>query len=215
MSDSESGPRRESRVRTARMEALSDGVFAIAITLLVLDLVVPEGSDDLLHALVHEWPTFLAYLVSFATIGAAWFAHTVISEFLTGATATLMRLNLFLLFAVSLLPFPTKLVATYISSDSNERVAVTLYGLCLLLMIAMISALWRYSESAGLITPDLTDEDRNYLRDRLLPGLAGYVVLILVGLVLPLVAVIGYLLIAVFLILPFLLLPFLRRSRQR
>jgi uncharacterized membrane protein len=93
------------------MEAFSDGVFAIAITLLVLEIGVPSGAgDDLLRALTDEWPSYLAYLVSFSTIGAVWFAHTVITEYLGRANSTLIRLNLLLLMVVSFLPFPTRLL---------------------------------------------------------------------------------------------------------
>jgi uncharacterized membrane protein len=88
------------------MEAFSDGVFAIAITLLVLELAVPSGSeDDLLDAVLNQWPSYLAYLVSFASIGAVWLEHTVITEFLDHATSVLIRLNLLLLMVVSFLPF--------------------------------------------------------------------------------------------------------------
>jgi hypothetical protein len=73
------------------MEAFSDGVFAIAVTLLVLEIAVPAGSgDDLLGALGDQWPSYLGYLVSFATIGAVWFAHTVITEYMTMPTRCLM-----------------------------------------------------------------------------------------------------------------------------
>ena len=96
------------------MEAFSDGVFAIAITLLVLEIGVPAGSeDDLLGALVEEWPSYLAYVVSFATIGAVWFSHNVITEYLDHADSILLRLNLLLLALVSFLPFPTRLLAEY------------------------------------------------------------------------------------------------------
>lgn len=68
--------------RTTRMEAFGDGVFAIAITLLVLEIGIPTGSeDDLLSAVLAQWPSYLAYLVSFSTIGAVWLEHTVITEF--------------------------------------------------------------------------------------------------------------------------------------
>jgi TMEM175 potassium channel family protein len=64
------------------MEAFSDGVFAIAITLLVLEIAVSAGSEaDLLGAVLDQWPSYLAYLVSFSTIGAIWLEHTVITEF--------------------------------------------------------------------------------------------------------------------------------------
>jgi len=116
------------------MEAFSDGVFAIAITLLVLEIAVPSGSEaHLLGAVLGQWPSYLAYLVSFSTIGAVWLEHTVITEFLESATSTLIRLNLLLLLVVSFLPFPTKLLGEYIGEDAPERVAVTIYGLNLLL----------------------------------------------------------------------------------
>ena len=76
-------------MRTGRLEAFSDGVFAIAITLLVLEIAVPAGSDeDLVDALVEMWPT------CFSTIGAVWFGHTVITEYLDHADSVLIRLNL-------------------------------------------------------------------------------------------------------------------------
>ena len=93
------------------MEAFSDGVFAIAITLLILEIAVPAGSEeDLWGALGDLWPSYLAYLVSFATVGAVWIAHTVITEYLDHADSVLLRLNLLLLVLISFLPFPTKLL---------------------------------------------------------------------------------------------------------
>jgi hypothetical protein len=98
-------------------EPVTDVVFAIAITLLVLEIGVPAGSEkDLLHALVEEWPAYLGYVVSFATIGAVWFSHTVITEYLDHADSVLIRLNLLLLLVVSFLPFPTRLLAEYTRS---------------------------------------------------------------------------------------------------
>ena len=87
MSEHNDPPRSLRRYRTTRMEAFSDGVFAIAITLLVLEIAVPAGSSgDLLAAVIDEWPAYLAYLVSFATIGAIWLAHTAVTEHLESAT---------------------------------------------------------------------------------------------------------------------------------
>jgi uncharacterized membrane protein len=109
------------------LEAFSDGVFAIAITLLVLEIAVPAGSEeDLLGAVLHEWPSYLAYLVSFSTVGAVWIGHAVITEFVERATPLLIRLNLVLLMVVS---FPTRLLAEYIGEDAPQRVAATIYGL--------------------------------------------------------------------------------------
>jgi uncharacterized membrane protein len=111
-------PPRRRAIATGRLEAFSDGVFAIAITLLVLDLAVPAVSDDdLLRSLADQWPSYVAYVASFSTIGAVWLAHSVITEYLDLADATLIRLNLLLLLAVSFLPFPTRLLAEYVGHD--------------------------------------------------------------------------------------------------
>jgi TMEM175 potassium channel family protein len=186
------------------MEAFSDGVFAIAITLLVLEIAVPAGSEaDLLGAVLDQWPSYLAYLVSFSTIGAIWLEHTVITEFLERATSVFIRLNLLLLVVVSFLPFPTKLLGEYVGEEAPARVAVTIYGLNLFLASALVSLLWRYAVREGLIRPDVADSDVKMITNRLTPGLAGYVVMIVLGLFLPVVAVLGYLIIAVYIIFPF------------
>ncbi|HUV49223.1 MAG TPA: TMEM175 family protein [Actinomycetes bacterium] len=190
--------------RTDRMEAFSDGVFAIAITLLILEIAVPAGSeDDLLKALTEEWPAYLAYLVSFATIGAVWLAHTVITEYLDHATSLLMRLNLLLLLVVAFLPFPTKMLGEFMGEEGAERVAATVFGINLLLCMALVSVLWRYAVKEDLVTPDLADEDVQTLTKRLTPTLAVYVLLIALGLFVPFAAVAGYLLLALFVIIPF------------
>jgi uncharacterized membrane protein len=199
--------------RTGRMEAFSDGVFAIAITLLILEIAVPAGSEaDLWGALGDLWPSYLAYLVSFATVGAVWIAHTVITEYLHHADSVLLRLNLLLLLVIAFLPFPTKLLAEFIHESEPVRVAVTVYGVTLLLAMVMASTVWRYAARAGLIEPDLADDDVKTLTKRLTPTLGVYVVMILVGLFLPLVAVFGYLVLALFILIPF---GALRRRQDR
>jgi uncharacterized membrane protein len=108
-------------------------VFAIAITLLVLEISVPPGSEGhLLRALLDQWPSYLAYAVSFATIGGVWVAHNVITEYLHQVDPMVIRLNLVRLMAVSLLPFRTRLLAEHIGEAGARRVAVTVYGPTLL-----------------------------------------------------------------------------------
>ena len=92
-------------VRTTRLEAFSDGVFAIAITLLVLDLVI-EPSGTPWERAAGAWPFYLAYVVSFLTIGAAWLGHTAITDRLAAADFVLLKINLLLLLVVAVLPFP-------------------------------------------------------------------------------------------------------------
>ena len=92
---------------TGRIEAFSDGVFAIAITLLVLEISVPESDfEDLWKGIADQWPSYLGYATSFLTIGALWFIHHGIFRRLASADAMVMRLNILLLMLVSFLPFP-------------------------------------------------------------------------------------------------------------
>ena len=196
-------PRRRG-FRTGRLEAFSDGVFAIAVTLLVLDIAVSANAGHhLLRSIIDLWPAYLAYVVSFSTIGAAWLAHNAITEYLDRADAAFVRLNLLLLLFVSFLPFPTRLLADYIGEVSPERVAATFYGISLLLTTTMLLVLWRYAVWAHLVRPDLADEEIELLTQRLTPGLSAYLVLIVSGLFFPVVAVIGYLGIALYYIIPF------------
>jgi len=185
------------------MEALSDGVFAFAVTVLVLDIAVPQGAltqSDLLVALGGEWRSYLSYLVSFATIGAIWLAHSDITDYIARANALLIRLNLVLLLTVSLIPFSTRLLAEYLGRSGPERVAVTIYGINLLATGVLLSVLIRYATGAGLVRPGVRDEEALMLTKRLTPMLGAYVVLIAVGLVLPTVAIVGYFAIALYLI---------------
>ena len=125
----------DTTLRTGRLEAFSDGVFAIAITLLVLEISLPEDAgDDLLAAFLDQWPSYLAYLVSFATIGMTWLRHSTITHYLHGVDTMFVRLNLLLLMLVSFLPFPTGLVAEHIHDVEAERVAATILGINMLLV---------------------------------------------------------------------------------
>jgi TMEM175 potassium channel family protein len=113
------------------MEAFSDGVFAFAATLLVIDLAIhPPGSP--LDQVLHAWPSYVAYLISFLTIGAAWLAHTAMTDRLERTDSIFLRLNLLLLLVVTFLPFPTGLVGDALREPGSERVFVTMYGLTLL-----------------------------------------------------------------------------------
>ena len=207
------GPKRRG-LRTGRLEAFSDGVFAIAITLLVLDIAVPAGaSAHLLRSVAHLWPSYLAYVVSFSTIGAIWLGHNAITEYLEFADAGFVRLNLLLLLVVAFLPFPTKLFADFIGEDQPERIATNIYGISLLVTSFLLLLLWRYAVHMRLVRPDADDEDIELLTRRLMPGLVAYLVLIVAGLFVPVVAAVGYLAVALFFILPFR--PIIRLHRRR
>jgi uncharacterized membrane protein len=191
-------------LRTGRLEAFSDGVFAIAITLLVLDIAIPASAEaHLLRSVADLWPSYLGYVVSVSTIGAMWLGHVAITEYLERTDVGFVRLNLLLLLVIAFLPFPTRLFADYIGKDSPERVAATVYGLSLLLASTLLLVLWRYAIRNRLVRPDAADEEVQFLTNRLTPGLAGYLVLIIAGLFVPVVAVIGYLAVALYYIIPF------------
>ena len=111
-----------------RLESFSDGVFGFAATLLVADIALhPPGSA--LEQVLRAWPSYLAYVVSFLTIGAAWLAHTALTDRLARADRILLRLNLLVLLVVVFLPFPTRLVAGAAHHTGSERVFVTMLGL--------------------------------------------------------------------------------------
>ena len=204
MTDTEpAGRRRRFSLRTSRMEALSDGIFAIAATLLVLDLAIPKVSSDVGRSLLEQWPTYLAYLVSFATIGNAWLNHSVITEYLERADAILLRLNLLLLFFVSVLPYPTHMLAEYIHSENAERVAVTIYGLNLLAISGFTSLIWHYAVSERLVRQDNKEDEVRAISRKLDPSLVSYAAVIGLGLWQPKIAVVLYLVIALFMIIPF------------
>jgi uncharacterized membrane protein len=125
-----------------RVEAFSDGVFAIAITLLVLDLKV-SGEGSLLHQLLHAWPRYFAYVVSFLTIGIMWMNHHTILGHVKRVDRPLLVLNLLLLMGIVAIPFPTTLVAEHLT-DADGKVATVTYGLVMIAISAGFAALWVY-----------------------------------------------------------------------
>jgi uncharacterized membrane protein len=187
---------------SARLEAFSDGVFSIAATLLVLDIALrPPGTA--LEQVLHAWPAYLAYVVSFLTIGAAWLAHTALTDRLTRADSLLLRINLLVLLAVAFLPFPTKLVADALDNGKGERVFVTLYGLTLMAIHLLTFALYKYAHRAQLFATDTDTADSQTESPKVLSVAISYVVAIAVGLALPGLAIAAYFGIAIYLIVPF------------
>jgi uncharacterized membrane protein len=186
-----------------RLEALSDGVFAIAITLLVLELAVEPGAEeDALRSILEQWPSYLAYVTSFLTIGVVWTAHSTITRHLSAADATLYRLNLLVLLFASFLPFPTKLVSEFIDDEDAERVAVVFYGLTLLALVVALTLLLRYAFEQRELLKDDVDEETAAAAALYRPSYVFYAVAIAIGLVLPVLAVGLYLAIALYLGVP-------------
>ena len=145
---------------TARLEAFSDGVFAIAITLLILEIHVPtvdqvEGSAGLSSALLDLWPSYFGYLVSFLVIGIMWINHHNIFKFFRGVDHWLLAINLALLLCISFIPFPTALLAEHITHP-DERTATVLYAAVFFVTALVFNALWRYPtrRAPWLLEPD-------------------------------------------------------------
>jgi uncharacterized membrane protein len=131
---------------TSRVEAFSDGVFAIAITLLVLDLKVPRGPEPLARQLLDQWPTYAAFLTSFGTIGIMWLNHHRLFSLMHRVDHLLLVLNGLLLLGVTVTPFPTSLVADHIGHP-GARLAAGVYSGIFVVIAIFFNALWRYASS--------------------------------------------------------------------
>ena len=170
---------------TNRLEAFSDGVFAIAITLLVLELNVPTG-EDLWHELGDEWPSFAAFLVSFWVIGIIWVNHHGVLDHLALADRGVLYLNLLLLLSVVFIPFPTALLAEHLKSGADEQAAAVVYSASFFLMGASFGFLWTYiTRRRELLGVELTDEQVRATTRRFLIGNPIYALAIGVAFVSP------------------------------
>jgi uncharacterized membrane protein len=140
-------PRTRMEKETARIEAFSDGVFAIAITLLILEIKIP-GADapDLGAQLARQWPSYVAFVISFLFIGIMWINHHRLFTQIKRADNTLLVLNLLLLLGVTSVPFPTAVLARHLG-QSGERAAMILYNATYLVIAIFFNVLWRYSVS--------------------------------------------------------------------
>jgi uncharacterized membrane protein len=140
---------------TARLEAFSDGVFAIAITLLILEIRAPGGSGGLAHKLAELWPSYLGYAVSFVTIGIMWANHHAIFRLIARTTHGLIVGNLVLLLTIAFLPFPTTVLADNLRHVGHEqRTAAVFYSAAFILIAIGFQVLWQVASRGNrLILP--------------------------------------------------------------
>ncbi|HEV2386913.1 MAG TPA: TMEM175 family protein [Candidatus Acidoferrales bacterium] len=141
---------------TARIEAFSDGVFAIAITLLILEVKVPAaGSGRLSRQLVAQWPSYFSFAISFAFIGIMWINHHRLFTHIRRSDHLLPALNLLLLMGVTFVPFPTAVLATHLRGPDKNTAAALFNGTYLAIAI-FFNLLWRYAASRRrrLLSPD-------------------------------------------------------------
>ena len=172
---------------TARIEAFSDGVFAIAITLLIIEVKVPpEGSlapGGLPRALLHLWPSYFGFALSFAIIGIMWANHHNVFKLVARSDPTLVAINTLLLMCVSFLPFPTGVLAEYVRVPGEQRAAALFYGGTLTVTALLFNLLWLYAARWGrLLCPDVDDRKVRTITARFLPGAPVYLAATLLAL---------------------------------
>jgi uncharacterized membrane protein len=175
---------------TTRMETFSDGVFAIAATLLVLEISIDSThTHDLGSALLHLWPSYLAYVTSFITIGIIWMNHHTCVETMVRVDRTFLFLNLLLLLTVSFLPFPTRLVADYLQRP-DEQTAVYAYAATFVVMALIYNVWWRYASTGRRLIGQTVPESRIKAITRAFnPGVPIYALTLLVAVFSPLASV--------------------------
>jgi uncharacterized membrane protein len=142
---------------TQRIEAFSDGVFAIATTLLIIEIAVPDvhGGGDLTRRLLDLWPQYLAYALSFFTIGVYWANHHSFFRLFHATDHIFLMLNVFFLMAIAFLPFPTAVVGEYLKDSVHREAAMHLYAIGFILPATGWFSLWVYGRARGLLDPDL------------------------------------------------------------
>jgi uncharacterized membrane protein len=159
---------------TGRLEAFSDGVFAIAATLLVLEFTIHHPRQDRGHKLLHLWPSYLAYVTSFVTIGIIWMNHHHTVSLLGRTDRTMMFINNLLLLTVAFLPFPTRLVAEDLRHP-GEGAASLAYAATFVLMAALHEVWWQYARRNRRLVAESTPDSALRAVDRAyLPGVAMY-----------------------------------------
>lgn len=160
---------------TARVEALSDAIFAIAMTLLVLDLHAPtiKGDESLIGALIADWPAHLAFLIGFFTLLICWINHHYMFQLIQKSNGVLLVLNGFKLLVVSFTPFATALLSKYLGT-AHQQAAVGVYAFNFLLMGLSMTCLWCYARQCGLANAAsprvLQMTTRLYLLSTILPA---------------------------------------------
>jgi uncharacterized membrane protein len=188
---------------TARLETFADGVFAIAATLLILnvDAQVAGGEGSLGNRLIDIWPSYIAYAVSFVTIGIIWANHHTVMNQLGRVDRTFLMLNVILLMCVAFVPFPTRLVAEHVRESDLQGPALA-YGATMTVMAVTYVSLWLYASRGGrLLKPDHDPRVVVGITRSYLPGSPIYLTATLVAFASPLASVILFGALALFYVL--------------
>jgi uncharacterized membrane protein len=165
-------------VETSRLEAFADGVFAIAATLLIIEVKLPPG--DVGQGLLDIWPSYFAYALSFFSIGIMWVNHHVVLSFVRECDRTFLFINLFLLMAIAFVPFPTAIYAEHLLEEGAEAAAVA-YGLTFVVIAVFFQLFWQYARR-NLLRPDADPVEVSGINRSYWPGVPLYVAATLVAL---------------------------------
>ena len=180
-----------------RLEAFADGIFAFAATLLILNLAVTEGRP-LGPELIRIWIGYVAYAVSFVTIGIIWMNHHLVMHQIARTDRPFLVLNVLILMFIAFIPFPTRLLALYIDTPDGESAALA-YGITLTMTAILFNALWRYAAyRSRLIREDADSKVVSGISRSFIPGPILYFVATLVALANPVVSAVLYGAIAAF-----------------
>jgi TMEM175 potassium channel family protein len=179
-------------VSTSRLETFADGVFAIAATLLILnvDAQISEGSGAIGKRLLEIWPSYIGYAVSFVTIGIIWSNHHTVMGQLGRVNRTFLMQNTLLLMCVAFLPFPTRLIAEHLRDRHDLQPAALAYGGTMTVMAACYIVLWLYASRGGrLLRDDYDPRTVSGITRSYAPGIPLYLSATLLALVSPLSSV--------------------------
>ncbi|HEX4525853.1 MAG TPA: TMEM175 family protein [Gaiellaceae bacterium] len=168
-------------METERLETFSDGVFAIAATLLILEIQLP-GAGSVTHELLRLWPSYLAYTISFLTIGIMWINHHSLFKQIDRVDRTFLAINVVFLMVIAFLPFPTSVLASHLHHDA--KAATFFYGLTNVLMAVVFNAVWFYASiGRRLIRADADQRTISGITRAFRPGVPLYALATLSALV--------------------------------
>ena len=186
-------------METGRVEAFSDGVFAIAITLLILAVGIEEALAEghVADHLLDIWPAYLAYAVSFVTVGIMWVNHHLVFRQFARVDRPLLLLNILLLMMIAFTPYPTRVVAEAAHTAADRRAAALLYGITMTLTAICFFAVWIYG-SRRLLRADADRREVTGITRSYLPGTPLYATATLLALVSPIASLIMFATLALF-----------------
>jgi len=187
---------------TSRLEAFSDGVFAIAITLLVLEIEVPPPDKKLGQELLALWPSYVAYAMSFIVIGNIWINHHAMFAHIARADHALLLLNTLHLMLIAFIPFPTAVLAQSLHEQAGQEVATALYGGVLCATGILVTLMWSHAHRYYLVTEDISRESARWNTRRFFIGPLGYGIGAIVALMAPWIALVFYIALNIFFIWP-------------